>query len=145
MASCSDLESLLDYRWDPRDDARRFEVGTLPFQDFAGFTESVGLLLKLGVGEIESHIQSVLDPLIEWVERSSDVESASATEAAHRSGIYCFRPPAVDGVHAALAAEGVVCVVREGAIRLSPHLYNTRGEMERVVEILERSRRSGWM
>jgi selenocysteine lyase/cysteine desulfurase len=145
MASCSDLESLLDYRWDPRDDARRFEVGTLPFQDFAGFTESVGLLLKLGVGEIESHIRSVLDPLIEWVERSSDVESASARVAAHRSGIYCFRPPAVDRVHAALAAEGVVCVVREGAIRLSPHLYNTRGEMERVVEILERSRRSGWM
>jgi selenocysteine lyase/cysteine desulfurase len=27
--------------------------------------------------------------------------------------------------------------MREGAIRLSPHLYNTVEEMERVVEILE--------
>jgi selenocysteine lyase/cysteine desulfurase len=32
----------------------------------------------------------------------------------------------------------VVASVREGAIRLSPHCYNTVGEMERLVELLER-------
>jgi selenocysteine lyase/cysteine desulfurase len=31
--------------------------------------------------------------------------------------------------------------MREGAIRLSPHAYNTIDEMERVVEILEGSDR----
>ncbi|MEA2724452.1 MAG: hypothetical protein QOH59_2223, partial [Gemmatimonadales bacterium] len=31
----------------------------------------------------------------------------------------------------------VIASMREGAIRLSPHLYNTVEEMERVVEILE--------
>ena len=30
--------------------------------------------------------------------------------------------------------------MREGAIRLSPHAYNTLDEMERVVEVLEESR-----
>jgi len=30
-----------------------------------------------------------------------------------------------------------VCSLREGAIRLSPHLYNTAEEMERVIEVLE--------
>jgi selenocysteine lyase/cysteine desulfurase len=29
--------------------------------------------------------------------------------------------------------------MREGAIRLSPHLYNTVAEMERVVDILEQA------
>jgi len=29
--------------------------------------------------------------------------------------------------------------MREGAIRLSPHLYNTLDEMERVVDILEKA------
>jgi selenocysteine lyase/cysteine desulfurase len=29
--------------------------------------------------------------------------------------------------------------MREGAIRLSPHVYNTLGEMERVVSVLEDS------
>jgi selenocysteine lyase/cysteine desulfurase len=29
--------------------------------------------------------------------------------------------------------------MREGAIRLSPHLYNTLAEMERIVDILEQA------
>jgi selenocysteine lyase/cysteine desulfurase len=35
----------------------------------------------------------------------------------------------------------VVCSLREGAIRLSPHLYNTVEEMERVVAVLDRAGR----
>ncbi|MFW6080081.1 MAG: aminotransferase class V-fold PLP-dependent enzyme [Gemmatimonadota bacterium] len=33
--------------------------------------------------------------------------------------------------------DGVVCVRREGAIRFSPHVYNTVAEMERAVRALE--------
>jgi selenocysteine lyase/cysteine desulfurase len=144
MQSCADVESLLDYRWDPRAEARRFEVGTLPFQDFAGFTASLALLMEVGLPAIEAHLRAILDPVVAWVEDGAEVEAASPTDAAHRSGIFCFRPPHVERVHAALSEAGVVCVVREGAIRLSPHLYNTGDEMERVVELLEASRRAGW-
>lgn len=38
----------------------------------------------------------------------------------------------------AIRAQGVVASVREGAIRLSPHLFNTADEMVRVTEMLER-------
>jgi selenocysteine lyase/cysteine desulfurase len=144
MESCADLESLLDYRWEPRADARRFETGTLPFQDFAGFAESLELILETGVETIEEHIREILTPIHDWVAASDEVEAASATDDAHRSGIFCFRPPHVERVHAALTASGVSCVVREGAIRLAAHFYNTRSEVERVVELLEESRRAGW-
>lgn len=144
MASCSDLESLLDYRWDPRPDARRFEVGTLAFQDFSGFEASLTLLSETDVSEIEGHVQRVLEPVREWVAERAEVEAASPTDLLYRSAIFCFRPPQVERVHAALSAAGVVCVVREGAIRLAPHLYNTRDELQRVVEILEGSARGGW-
>jgi selenocysteine lyase/cysteine desulfurase len=33
----------------------------------------------------------------------------------------------------------IICSLREGSIRLSPHAYNTVEEMERVVEVLETS------
>jgi selenocysteine lyase/cysteine desulfurase len=36
-----------------------------------------------------------------------------------------------------LKAARIICSLREGAIRLSPHAYNTVEEMERVVEVLE--------
>ncbi|HEX2188722.1 MAG TPA: hypothetical protein VHG51_07465, partial [Longimicrobiaceae bacterium] len=55
-----------------------------------------------------------------------------------RSGILCFRPPEPEAAFAALTAAGVVCVLREGAVRVSPHLYNDAGDVARVVEVLER-------
>ena len=46
-------------------------------------------------------------------------------------------PDDVGRAFRALKTAGVVCSLREGAIRLSPHAYTTCQEMERVVEILE--------
>jgi selenocysteine lyase/cysteine desulfurase len=48
-------------------------------------------------------------------------------------------PDDVGRAFRALKAARVVCGMREGAIRLSPHLYNTVAEMERVVDILEQA------
>jgi predicted dehydrogenase len=44
--------------------------------------------------------------------------------------VFCEKPPA-------LSAAQVAHTVREGAIRLSPHCYNTVAEIERVLEILD--------
>jgi kynureninase len=54
-----------------------------------------------------------------------------------RAGIIALRIPDPIDVGRALQAEGVVCVVREGLLRLSPHFYNTLEEIEQVVEVLE--------
>jgi selenocysteine lyase/cysteine desulfurase len=43
----------------------------------------------------------------------------------------------VEDAHRRLKRARVICSLREGAIRLSPHLYNTVAEMERVVEVLD--------
>jgi selenocysteine lyase/cysteine desulfurase len=45
-------------------------------------------------------------------------------------------PDAMAAFHA-LRAAGVSTTVREGAVRLSPHLYNTAEEMARVAELLD--------
>jgi selenocysteine lyase/cysteine desulfurase len=48
-------------------------------------------------------------------------------------------PDDVGGAFRSLKAARVVCGMREGAIRLSPHFYNTVAEMERVVDLLEQA------
>lgn len=143
MQSCADLEELLDYRWDPRPDARRYEAGTLPIQDFAGFAESVELLLEIGVERIQRHVLSVLEPLVQWIGEHPEVEPASDLEPPRRSGILAFRPPSAGAAYRALQEAGVVCSLREGAIRVAAHLYNTPEEVEQVVAILEREA-AGW-
>jgi selenocysteine lyase/cysteine desulfurase len=57
----------------------------------------------------------------------------------HRSAILAFRAPNPAAVHEALRARGVVCALRESAIRVAPHLYNTHDDIERVVTVLSRT------
>jgi selenocysteine lyase/cysteine desulfurase len=116
-------------------DARRFELTTLPFQDFVGLNTSVSLLLALGIQAIRDHVQETLEPLRQWsVRRGIPLVSPAG---AHASSIQCLAPTDPVGVHRALTAAGVVSSLREGSIRLSPHCYNTVSEMERVVAVLE--------
>jgi cysteine desulfurase / selenocysteine lyase len=144
MRSADDLRHLLDYGWDPHEDARRFEPGTLPFQDFVGFAESLGLLLEVGVARIERHVAAVLEPLVAWLAARSDVEVTSDLRPSRRSGIVSFRPPSCAAVREAFRAARIEAAEREGAVRLAAHLYTTRAETERVVEVLETLGAAGW-
>ena len=144
MTASSDLGSLTDYRWGLRDDARRFEVATLPFHDFAGFAASVEMLLELGIENVARHTGALLDPVLEWLQEAGEVEVVSAVEPEHRSAILSFRTPNVDGVFERLGKAGVTCGRREGAIRLAPHIYNDADDLALVLEVLAASRNGGW-
>jgi cysteine desulfurase/selenocysteine lyase len=130
-----DFTRLTQYSDTLRGDARRFELITLPYQDFAGMNASLGLLLELGIAGIERHVRSLHAPIVSWAERSdARVVSPSGSRG---SGIICVAPTNVGEAFRALKAARVICSMREGAIRLSPHAYNTVAEMERVVSVLE--------
>lgn len=137
FTSSLDFTRLCEYGRELLPDARRYEMATVPAQDAIGMASSIELMLELGGPEaIWRHIQEVQAPLLEWAAQRDDVVVVSELAEGRRSGILCFRPPRVDEVFAHLRAEGVIGVVREGAIRLSPHFYNTVDEMRRVVALL---------
>lgn len=129
-----DFTRLTEYDPRLRADARRFEMITLPFQDFAGFNTSLELLLDVGVANIAAHIQQLHAPVREWAARRG-VRITSPT-GPHGSAILCVAVPNPADAYRRIRAEGVVASVREGAIRLSPHLFNSVGEMERVAGLL---------
>jgi cysteine desulfurase/selenocysteine lyase len=130
-----DLTRLTRYDDTLRADARRFELMTLPYQDFAGFNASLGLLLEVGIERIRDHLQTLHAPVLDWADRTGARVVSPRDERG--SGILCLAPDRVEAAHRRLKAARVICSLREGAIRLSPHLYNTVAEMERVVEVLD--------
>ncbi len=132
-----DFNRLVEYGRELLPDARRYEMATVPAQDALGMATSVELMLELGIDAIWRQIRAVQQPVLDWVAGRGDVVLVSDVADAHRSGILCFRPPRVQEVYARLHDAGVFCSLREGAVRLSPHFYNTVAEMERVVEVLE--------
>jgi selenocysteine lyase/cysteine desulfurase len=130
-----DFTRLTTYNDTLRADARRFELITLPYQDFAGMNASLSLILELGVERIQAHLHGLHQPLLAWAERAG---AAPASPLGPRgSGILCLAPAEVGEAFRRLKAARIICSLREGAIRLSPHAYNTVAEMERVAGVLE--------
>jgi cysteine desulfurase / selenocysteine lyase len=132
-----DLTRLTAYSDALRSDGRRFELATLPYQDFAGMNASLGLILELGVERIQAHLQRLHQPVLAWAERIG--APVTSPRGAHGSGIVCLAPDNVTDVYRRLKAARIICSLREGAIRLSPHGYNTVEEMERVAAVLDGS------
>lgn len=131
-----DFTRMLDYHLGWRDDARRFEVISLPFQDFAGFNEGVGLLLELGIDAVHAHVDGILDAAIA-VARDRGLRLVTPAEPSRRAGILAI-VPAGDARAASrkLLAAGYTHTVREGAVRLSPHCFSDPAEVCRAVEML---------
>src|SRR5881296_3030501 len=131
-----DFSRLTEYNPTFRADARRFELVTLPYQDFYGMTASVGMLSELGMDDIAQYARTLHEPVLKWAD-DNGVRVSSPCEDAHRSAIICLAPEHPAEAYHALKRAHVVCSLREGAIRLAPHCYNTVEEMERVLDVLD--------
>ena len=128
--------SLCDYGGPLRDDARRFELITLPFQDMLGMSYALDLLDQIGIERIEAHLAELGAPVLDWAARRG--VRVVSPRGARSSGMVCLaaRDLAPD-VADQLREAGIVASVREGALRLAPHCYNTLEEMERVADALD--------
>jgi cysteine desulfurase/selenocysteine lyase len=131
-----DFTQLTDYDLTWRDDARRFEFITLPFQDFAGLNASLELLHELGPTAVEAHIARLADGIVDWTHSRNDVTLVTPAHPSRRAGIVSVRPRDAVAVSTRLRAAGVRASLREGAIRLSPHCYNTMAEIETALDVL---------
>jgi selenocysteine lyase/cysteine desulfurase len=131
-----DFSRLTEYNPTFRSDARRFEMVTLPFQDFYGMTASVGMLTELGIDDIARYARMLHEPVLRWADETG-VRVVSPRAEAHRSAIICLAPAHPVEAYHALKRAHVVCSLREGAIRLAPHCYNTVEELERVLDVLD--------
>ncbi len=132
-----DYNRLTEYddRWLP--DARRFELITLPFQDLAAMNASLELLLDLGIPAIRAHVLAVAEPLLDLARRKG-LGLASPVGRA-QTAITCLRVPDGARAFAALRAAGVTCSLREGALRFSPHCFNTPEETARAAAVVDRA------
>src|SRR3989454_714171 len=86
-----DFSRLTEYNPTFRADARRFELVTLPFQDFVGMTTSVAMLAELGVDDVEQYTRALHEPVFRWADENG-VQVVSPRDDAHRSAIVCLAP-----------------------------------------------------
>jgi selenocysteine lyase/cysteine desulfurase len=124
-------------------DARRYEAGTGNWIGLVGLHAAMELLLELGIENIAAELlrkRAWLIPALQ--EKGYTVLNADAPQA-NASAIISFHRPGADmaPVHAKLAEAKIVTSLRADRtgnryIRLSPHFYNTDGELQRVLTLL---------
>lgn len=129
-------ERMLDYDLTYFDDARRFEVMTLPVQDLIAMGASLELLLELGLGAVERHIQQLCDRLFDGLAGCKGVSIITPDAPSRRAGLVTFALPDPDAASAHLRKAGIVHSLRENKIRFAPHFYNTVSEIDKSIERL---------
>jgi cysteine desulfurase / selenocysteine lyase len=137
--SSDDLTKLIEYDFTYREDARRFEMITLPYQDFAGMNAALELLQEVGLPVVYDRVRAHADRIMEWACARSDMTLVTPSDPNRRAGVIAVIPPHAPETSRRLSRANVIHSLREGAIRLSPHFYNTNEEIDRALEILSGS------
>jgi len=134
---CSDdFTRLTDYDFTYRENARKFEVITLPYQDFAGLNEALDVFFEVGLETVYERVERLTGRIVDWALGTTDVRLVTPPERERRAGIVAVAPRDAKAASERLTRAGVVHSFREGAIRLSPHFYNTEDEIDAALALL---------
>ncbi len=136
VQGADDFSRLTNYDLTWRSDARRFEFITLPFQDMAGMNASLELLHEIGPQAASDHALALANDICAWAADRDDIELVTPASPERHAAIVSVRPRDPRAASDRLTAANVAHSLREGAIRLSPHFYNTREEVQRVLDLL---------
>jgi selenocysteine lyase/cysteine desulfurase len=130
------------FRYDSplRDTGERLEPGSPNHVGLIGMAAAIDLLLSVSLDQIEARILALTDCLIAGLRASGCEITSPVARRRERSGIVCFRHPAVETATLAgrLQEAGVIVSLRGDVIRVSPHFYNTEEEVERLLAVLPR-------
>ena len=111
---------------------------TANFFNFMPWIASVEYLLKQVIEQIETYNATLLSRFVDGLD-SRKYELISPREGAARStlAVTTHRQPERNiELHHALKNVGIEVAMREGNLRLSPHLYNRAEEIDRALSVL---------
>lgn len=125
----------IDFRLKPT--AGRWEGGTYNVAGIVGLGASMQLLLDAGIPRVAERVLSLTDHLCGGAERVG-WQVFSSRRGGEKSGIVSLVKEGVSpwAVKKRCQEAGIVVNVRGGRLRVSPHAYNTFGEIDRLVDVL---------
>lgn len=120
--------------------ARRFESGSPNMLGIAALNASLGMLLDIGMDNIEEAVLKNSDYLFQRLSAMTDVTIRSSSKPGQYAGIINFIKPSVDNLqlYQHLQSNNVICAHRGDGIRFSPHFYIEHQRIERALALVER-------
>ncbi|MCW9014825.1 MAG: aminotransferase class V-fold PLP-dependent enzyme [Gammaproteobacteria bacterium] len=122
--------------WKPAASARRFECGSPNVIAAHALHASIKLLLEIGMAEVEQRVLEKNQYLINAFSALPGVTILSPTSPDRYAGIFTFKKAGVDteNLYNWLVDKGVVCALRGGGIRFSPHFYTPDSQLATLTQ-----------
>jgi selenocysteine lyase/cysteine desulfurase len=117
--------------------AARFEEGTLNIFGIIGLESTLEMLSDIGLDAVQDRILELTDLLAARLEERG-YEVRSPMKRSERSGILSFSHEEYSGeeIYHLLFDANVVCALRDGAVRISPHFYNNTKDIDNFIKAL---------
>ena len=119
-------------RWDTPESASYFNF------NLVALDTSVEFVARIGSETVAEHNHKLIEQMFERLPKDSCVP-ASPLERAKRGPYGCFvarTPEKTAAMYEKLRKENVIVSLRESKIRVSPHLYNTERDIDRLISVV---------
>ncbi len=114
----------------------KYEVVHMNDVSYVGAEESMRLILNFGIDHVERKIKEIDDHLIEGL-LEMGYEIQTPINEGERHAIINFKTKDAERTLNELTKNGIVVSRRMSGIRVSPHFYNTKDEIDKFLEILK--------
>ncbi len=131
-----DFARLIDYQMNFQPGARRFDMGEgAYFGQMPMAVTALQQLLNWGVENIQATLSAFTENITERAEDLGLKASARSLRAGHFLGLR-FPNGVPKDLLPQLAAEQVYVSVRGDSMRVTPHLYNNEGDVDKLIHVL---------
>lgn len=127
-----------DYEQQWKPNALAWESGTGGASLFYGLEQSLKLLNQIGAENIENYLDELSDYLCELL-AGKNYEIISSRAAGEKSQIVCVKNRgnlSSNEIAERLQNENVIVSPRGDRLRIAPHFFNNREDIERLIEVL---------
>ena len=125
--------------YSPAATARRFDSGTPPVPNIYAGIAGMGVVEEVGVAAIEEHVRTLVDRVVAGVDELG-AQVATPLGEGEFGPLVCVRSTDPAALVEALHEERIVTSSRDANLRISLHVYNVEGDVERVLQALAKHR-----
>jgi len=120
------------------DNAQRFESGSSNMMGIAALNASLGMLLDIGIGNVQSMVIENSDYLLEKLHSIPEIKILTPTESGRYAGIVTFQKRGIDNekLYQHLQDNNVICAFRGDGVRFSPHFHTGKNDIDKALKIV---------
>ncbi|MGD2056786.1 MAG: aminotransferase class V-fold PLP-dependent enzyme, partial [Gammaproteobacteria bacterium] len=125
--------------WEIAHSARRFECGSPNMTGIHALHASLSLIHEIGMRDIQRQVLNNSQLMMDFLARQpARYRLLTPVSDSRHAGIVTFAPlqASTESIYGLLAGQNVLCALRGGGIRFSPHFYTPREKLSRALELL---------